>query len=443
MRLFDRYGKLRSALRNGRLHATPKEILPFLRGRLSKSDLPELVIEPADPSELCAVLAFAAEKSMRVAVASGLKPTDVRNLENHLLILTTRLAESPIFSGAHRTTRVGAGLSMESLTVDLTRAGLRWLPLWPVPAGRSPGELFAMGWEGLRNWRDGSTLGHIRGVEWVGYDGTVYHTGSAAITENDPDISGFLFGSRGRMGVITALELDLYAIPEQQTTVLMELPGAPAAVNVMAELRAFEPLPETVVYLGETATQILREGNDFRVSSQATVVLAVEWREAVPEWPSRWASYGQPITEPSAIESLWQDLFRFPRTAARLYPARTEIRLKVPALSLPELEEAARELGREFNLPVALWGTTEAGYVQVWALQPDDQPRTVQHAEELLKKLYEVAVGLDGAGAPGCVLPFDSRIINTNGGHPPLDTIRRKILEKCDPQSLFSPLISS
>jgi FAD/FMN-containing dehydrogenase len=434
--LLDRYGKLRDKLRNGRLHTASKEILAFLKGTVRKEDLPAAVVEPGGMEELRAVLQFAAEKHFKIAVASGLKPAEVSGLGGAFLLLTTRLARPPVFSSSRRGVRVDGGLPVESLMIDLNRAGLRWLPLHPVPSGTSPGELMALGWEGLRTWCDGGFLSQIRAVEWMGFDGTEYVTGPAASDANSPDVSGFLFGSRGSLGIITSLDLDVRAIPRERTAVLLQLPDAASASETLAQLGGFDPQPETVIYWGEAATQILREGNDNRVSDKAVVMLAVEWREAV-SLPADWAGLGHALTDEAAVNALWQDLFRFPKTAARLYPERTGARLWMPADAVAEVEEAAREMGRDFNLPVALWGTVESGQMRVWVLQPDGQTRTQTRAEELLKKLVEVAAEHGGLVAPGNVLPFELRA----PGHPLQRALREKLLQTCDPHGMYAPLV--
>jgi FAD/FMN-containing dehydrogenase len=439
LKLFDRYGKLRESVRDGRLHTEPKDILSFLKGRLGKTDLPAVVIEPANESELRAALMFAAEKKLKVALASGLKPVEVRDLAGHMLVLTTRLTGSPVISSSRRSIRVDAGLPMESLAVDLSRSGLRWHPLLPVPSQTSAGELYAQGWEGLRNWKDGVTLSHVRAVEWMGYDGRLFET-SPVSGDGAPDVSGFLFGSRGAMGVITALELDLQPAPSHRVAVLFELPEARAAYELLADLREGESQPETVVYWGEAATQILREGTDNRVSPAATVMLAVEWSDQDVAWKSAWNGYGEPLIEENSIAALWQDLFRFPRTAARLYPERTGARLSVPAEAVPEMEEAVRELGHDFNFRVALWGTVEAGHVHAWILQPDGQPRTTRRAEELLKKLVEFTLNLGGRVALGCELPFDFKPPQTSVTPNPFESLRAEMQTRCDPNGMFVPL---
>lgn len=439
MALLDRYGKLRDKLRGGRLHTGNKEILTFLQGTVSKDDLPSAVVEPSSEEELRSTLLWAAEKHLKIAVASGLKPIEVRGLSGAFLILTTRLSRPPVFSSSRRSVKVDGGLPVESLMIDLNRAGLRWLPLHPAPSNTSPGELMALGWEGLRSWRDGGFISQIRAVEWMGFDGRTFATGPATIDANTPDVSGFLFGSRGSLGIITSLDLDVHAQPRERTAVLLELPDAAAAAECLAQIGGFDPQPETVVYWSEAATQILREGNDNRVSPRAVNLISVEWREAV-SLPADWASLGEPLTDERAIDALWQDLFRFPRTTARLYPARTGARVWMPASALPEMEEAARELGRDFNYPIALWGTVEGGQMRIWILQPDNQTRTITRGEELLKKLIEAVIAHGGHVSPGNALPFDLR--STSSSHKLVQQVREKLTQTCDPHGMYVPLVN-
>ena len=117
--------------------------------------------------ELRATLDYAAEKHMKVAVGAGLTPTSVRDLAEHVLILTTRLSASPIFSRVRGTARVTGGFPAESLAIDLSHENLDWWPLFPAPPGKSVGALIAEGWEGLRNFRRGGTLAHIQLIECV------------------------------------------------------------------------------------------------------------------------------------------------------------------------------------------------------------------------------------------------------------------------------------
>jgi hypothetical protein len=121
-----------------------------------------------------------------------------------------------------------------------------------------------------------------------------------------------------------------------------------------------------------------------------------------------------------------------------LYPARTCARLRFPSAALAELENAARDLGKEFNFPAALWGNADYGYLHVWILQPDDQARTVREAGELLKKILEVAIVMGGSLVPGAALPFT--MSQSGSSKPEMTSLRAKLLERCDPNGLHVAL---
>ena len=436
VRLFDRYSKLRSRFRTGRVVDEPKEMLPFLKGKLSKSDLPAAIVEPGDLEELRATLEFAAEKQIRVAVAGGLKPTAVDDLDNHFLILTTRLSQSPVISTARRSARVSGGFPVESLAIDLAREGLDWWPLFPVPSGKSVGAMIAGGWEGLRCLRRGGLLCHLNFVEWMSFDGKAYAAGPTVSASASPDVSGLLFGSRGRLGIITGAELSLNPALKARSAALLEFTDAAEAIPFFNDLATYSPQPETVLFWGSVATEIIRQGNDDTISDLCRFTVMVEWDEEQMRLPSPWDSYARYFADDTQVRALWQDVLRLPRTATRLYQGKLETRLRFPAASIAELEEAALELGRDVNLTIAVWGTPDAGYVYLWALLPDAEQVTRQRAQETLNKLTEIAAGLGASRAPSAR--------SARMGNSPESSIagsmRALLSDKCDPAEMFVSL---
>lgn len=438
MRLFDRFSKLRGRFRTGRIVDEPKEMLPRLKGRLSKEDLPTAIVEPGDLDELRATLEFAAEKHHKIAVAAGLTPTGVRNLDNHLLVLTSRLAQSPVISTVRRTARVAGGFPVESLAIDLARESLDWWPLYPVPNGKSIGSLLAGGWEGVRNCRRGGTLSHVNFVEWMGYDGKAYATGPSIATHASPDVSGHIFGSRGSLGIITSAELSLHPALKLRSAALLEFPSAAEAAPFFAELATYSPPPESVLFWGSEAADIIRKGNDGTVTDPARFVVLVEWDIENMTLPSPWDSYARYYGNDVQARALWQDVLRMPRTASRLYPGKTVARVRLSAGGIADLEEAAVELGRDANLPVAVWGTPEIGYVHLWVMQPNTEQVTLNRARETLQKLVEIAINLGASCAPG-----EARSARSRSTLPELkivNSLRSMLTERCDPAALYSPL---
>jgi FAD/FMN-containing dehydrogenase len=433
VRLFDRNTKLRSRLRAGRLLDEPKQMLSLLKGRLSKEDLPAFIAEPADLDELRATLEFAAEKHMRVAVAAGLTPTAVRDLSGNLLLLTSRLSTSPIISTVRRTARVSGGLPAESLAIDLARDSMEWWPLFPVPPGKSVGGLIAEGWEGVRNFRRGGTLTHIQQIDWIGYDGKPHSTGV-----NSPEASGVLFGSRGMFGLITSALLTLRPACKARSAALLEFTAAQDAAACIGDFAASDPQPETVVFWGRTPTEIIRTGNDGTVADGTRCLVLAEWEEERVQLPPPWDAFATYHPTDAEVRVLWQDVLRMPRTAARLYPERLEARVRLPLEAIPDVEEAAAELGRDSNFPLAVWGTVEVGYTHLWVMLPDQEALTRNRGRETLNKLIEIAISLGAKRA--CGNGATSRVNSSSPEGKYAEGVRELMKERCDPAAMHFPL---
>ena len=436
VRLFDRYAKLRPRFRTGRIVVEPKEMLPLLKGHLSKDDLPAAIVEPGDLDELRATLEFVTEKQLKIAVGAGLAPTLINGLNNLLLVLTSRLSQSPVISTVRRTARVSGGFPLESLAIDFAREGLDWWPLYPVPSGKSVGALIAGGWEGIRSFKRGGTLCHINFVEWMGYDGKSYASGPSIATLNAPDVSGSLFGSRGKLGIITGAELTLHPALKKRSAALLEFVSAAEAVQFFAEVATYNPQPESVVFWGGAAVEIIRQGNDGTISDACQFAILVEWDDESMALPSPWDSYARYFENDSEVRGLWQDALRMPRTASRLYRDRLESRLRFPSAMIADLEEAVLELGKDANLSIAVWGTADVGYTHVWILLPDAENVTRTRAQDTLNKVIEAAIGMGGQRAPGkqthrSHATEEARLANT---------LHSMLAERGDPSGMYVPL---
>ncbi|MCB1059736.1 MAG: FAD-binding oxidoreductase [Calditrichaeota bacterium] len=434
MILFDRYSKLKKQAPGAAVYSGQKELLPLLSGSLRKTDLPELIVEPSNVEELQTLLRFAAEKDMRIAVASGHSPVSVSELESAMLILTHRLSGPSQLSSDGMGLWVHSGTPLETVAVELAQRGLVWLPLHPIEPGETMGTLFARAVEGVRSHRGGGVLSNLRRVEWVGYSGERYATGPS-VTGDNLDVSSLLFGSGARYGVSTKFELALEKLPETRTLLVCECASVDELSQMQQNWRYGVPLPDALPFWTAVATDALRQGNDDLVSDSAVALLACEWQGSIGLESSDGVSFKR-VEGNTQVSQMWQNLFRLPRTLARLHPDRSEGRFKLPAESLIDFNERVEELARDRSLSVAVWGTLDSGNVNVWVLHPDSEARTARRAAELLERISEDSLNL--AGCP----------IENAGGMCDLSLYRDSItqgweltmLNKCDPSSRYKPL---
>ncbi|MCC6475587.1 FAD-binding oxidoreductase, partial [bacterium] len=395
MILFDRFAKLRKQIPQSTIHSSQKEILSLLRGTVEKQDPPALVVEPANAGELSILLKFAQDKEMRVAVADGLHPLEVRGLEDQLLILTHRLTGQVRLSSDGMGLWVPAGLPVESLAVELSQRGRVWMPLHPIEPGETMGSLFAKGFEGFRCHAHGGFLSHLRRVEWVGYDGELHASGPGS-GNSDWDVTPLLYGSEARYGIFTRFELALCAPIEEKTLTVTECSSVEEMMEVYRAFSRSVPAPLSLPVWTTEATDYLRLGNDGVISDEAVTLIAVEAEGDGERY--RAENFKQTSEHDAAhVNMLWQHLFRLPRTLARMSPHRSKGRYRLPSEALLDFDERARELARDRNLTTVIWGTLDRGTLHVWVLHPDGEARTARSAAELLERLAEDVIHLGGS----------------------------------------------
>ncbi|MBK6765756.1 MAG: FAD-binding oxidoreductase [bacterium] len=433
MILFDRYAKLKKQAPNAIVHSGQKQLLAHLSGTLRKNDLPELIVEPTSVEDLQAVVRFAAEKEMRVALACGQSPTAVAELEGAMLILTHRLAGPSQLSKDGLGLWVYSGTPLEAVAVELAQRRMEWTPLHPVEPGETMGTFIAQGVEGVRCHRAGGVLSNIRRIEWIGFDGERFVTGPG-LAGDGVDVAPLLFGSGGRYGIITRIEIALQPAPETRTLVVCECDSVDELNGLYQTWQFGSPMPVALPFWTKIATNALRQGNDDLVTDAANAMLACEWDENV-ELDHDFAVRNQRAAGPIEVNQLWQHLFRLPRTLARLFPYRTAGRFRLPADALCDFDERVNELARDRSLSVAVWGTLGTGHVHTWVLRPDEEARTARRAAELLDRLAEDSLNLGG-----CPVVLSSGLADLA---PYRDALTQSweltLLGKCDPHSRFKP----
>lgn len=273
---------------------------------LRKNDLPELICEPTSVEELQVVLKFAAEKGMRVAVASGQAPTAVQELESALLILTHRLAGPSQLSKDGLGMWVYSGSPLEAVAVELAQRGLTWMPLHPLEPGRDTDHF-------VRAWCGRITLPQIgrRSVEcltkdeWVGYDEEALRDWARGLV--DVDLTPLLFGSGARYGVFRNLEIALETAPKSRTMVLCECESVEELARLHQTWQFGLPLPNALPFSTKTTTNALRQGNDNFVSEDAVAMLACEW-EGTLELDARFTIPHQRVEGTDSGESVVAEL---------------------------------------------------------------------------------------------------------------------------------------
>jgi FAD/FMN-containing dehydrogenase len=180
----------------------------YERGRsgfnLALEHHPELIVEATGAADVVAAVRLAAAEGRAVAVMNtGHGPTVPA--DGAVLVQTGRMGGVSV-DPTRRTARVGAGARWRDVIAATTPHGL-------APLNGSSPAVGAVGYTlgggvGLLGRRFGYAADHVRWIEVVTADGTVRQV----TADSDPDLFWALRGAGANFGVVTAMEIDLFAV---------------------------------------------------------------------------------------------------------------------------------------------------------------------------------------------------------------------------------------
>jgi len=395
---------------------------------------PAVVGWPGNADEVAAVVSYARENGLRVAVqAEGHSAGPLAGIgEDTLLLKTGRMTGAEI-NVENRRARVGAAAKWQDVSALASPQGLAGL-------SGSSAEVGVVGYTlgGGHGWlarEHGLACNSVLGAEVVTADGQLLR----ADRENEPDLFWALRGGGGNFGVVTALEFELYPVPElyagmltwpwERTADVLHawrewVSGLPNEMGTWARILQVPPLPDIpepvrgrqlvvveAAYVGaeESGGELLRPMRDLapELDTFASVPpAALGHLHMDPEDPVPFAMSGQMLDElpPAAIDTIVEAVG--PDSGSPLLSL--ELRLLGGALT-----EAAPDAGALASLDQAFL-TLGVGMV----MDPDMAPAINAHLD-LVSNALE---------------PWDSGVTYANFVDVPIDT------RMCYPPDVFDRL---
>jgi FAD/FMN-containing dehydrogenase len=295
---------------------------------------PAKVARPGNADEVAAVVRHARENGLRVAVQAGGHSAGplAGESEDTLLLKTARMSGAEI-DAENRRSRVGAGAKWQDVSALASPQGLAGL-------SGSSAEVGVVGYMlgGGHGWlarKHGLACNSMVGTEVVTADGQLLR----ADRENEPDLFWALRGGGGSFGVVTALEFELYPVPElyagmltwpwERTADVLHawrewVSGLPDDMSTWARVLQVPPLPDIpepvrgrqlvvveAAYLGdeESGGELMRPLRDLAPELDTFAGVppaALGYLHMDPEDPVPFAASGQLLDElpPAAIDTI-------------------------------------------------------------------------------------------------------------------------------------------
>jgi hypothetical protein len=169
---------------------------------------PAGLVRVANPDDVAETIRYAARRGLRIAAqGTGHNAGPIEGLEESLLIRTDSLTEVTIDVAARRA-RVGSGVRWGAVSDIASDAGLAPLSGSSRDVGVAGYSLGGgMGWLGRKHGLQSNAL---TAIELVTADGELRRIDH----DNETDLFWAVRGGGGNFGVVTALEFELFPVPE-------------------------------------------------------------------------------------------------------------------------------------------------------------------------------------------------------------------------------------
>jgi FAD/FMN-containing dehydrogenase len=272
----SRFAKLQSRI-DGRVLTAGDDAWDSSRQtfNLTHDQQPAAVVRVASAQDVAEAVRYAARHGLRIAPQStGHNAGPIEGLEDALLVRTDDLQEVSIDVGARRA-RVGSGVRWAAVADPASEAGLAPLSGSSRDVGVAGYSLGGgMGWLGRKH---GLQTNALTAVEIVTADGELRRVDH----DNETDLFWAVRGGGGNYGVVTALEFELFPVPElyagslffpyERASELMHawhdfvsagLPDEITTVTRVVQLPPMEEIPELLRGKSFTVLQAAYLGNE-------------------------------------------------------------------------------------------------------------------------------------------------------------------------------------
>ncbi len=216
----------------------------------------EMSVAPDSPEQIARLLDFASEHALTVLPwGSGLHQGFGGRVDPDVIISTSRLAGVIEWNPDDLTVVAGSGTTLGALDDEIApRRQSAILPEAMLDA--TVGGVVAAGMSGWRRLRYGPTRDRLLQVELVTGDGRLV-TGGARVVKNVTgyDVPRLIAGSFGSLGIVTAVCLKLWPLPDVTATVTTDDPERALAVSYRPQA-VLETRDGVSVFLGGPAPEV-------------------------------------------------------------------------------------------------------------------------------------------------------------------------------------------
>jgi glycolate oxidase len=415
---------------------------------------PDLVVTPGSTEDVSRVLRVASDEGVPVVpqgMASGLAAGCVP-ISGGIALSMTRMDRLQEIDRVNMTATAEAGLITAVLQDEVEALGLFYPPDPGSLKHSTIGGNVACNAGGPRCLKYGVTGDYVMGLTVVLADGRVLRTGGKAIKNvTGYNLTQLFVGSEGTLGVITEVVVGLIPKPRYVQALLGIFPRLEDASRAVNAVLVEGVIPATLELMDETAIACIEEfmhlglpldkeailileadGND-----EATVLREIETIAAL--CCESGASDIKMAQNEAERQGLWQARRSLLPSLARRAPNQLLEDVTVPRSEIPAMVGRVKEISREYDLPVVVFGHAGDGNLHPTILFDNRDgtrwPLVEQAAHDTFLAALELGGTLSGEHGIGLLKrDYMERALGTAS----MD-VHRGLKQALDPQNILNP----
>jgi glycolate oxidase len=430
----------------------PEDLMLYEYDALSSRRPPEAVVFPATTQQVAAVVKVAARHHCPViarGAGTGLSGGAVA-LEGGVVVSLARMNQILEIDLENQRARVQPGVVNQDLSLAVADAGYYYAPDPSSQKACTLGGNVAENSGGPHTLAYGVTTNHVLGLEVVLPDGCVIRTGARYWDRPGYDLTGFIVGSEGTLGIVTEIVVRLMRLPEAVKTLLAIYDSVADATATVAAITAHGITPAALEMMDGLMLRAIEAATHAGYPLDAAAVLLIELeglREAVEEEAdSITAVCGAHRAREVRVartaeerELLWRGRKNAFGAIGRLTPSFYVQDGVIPRTRLPQMLDYIAGVERRYGLRIGNVFHAGDGNLHPLIMFDSRDAQQVRHAvkaaEEIMGKCVELGGSITGEHGVG---------IEKNELMPLIFSeedlaLMRKLKQVFNPQDLLNP----
>lgn len=439
----------------------PENVLDTLEDRICHSfdgtfaeELPDVVVVPTTTDAVSQVLQIAYREEVPVVpqgMGSGLAAGSVP-FGGGIALSLTRMNRILEIDRENMTATAEAGVITAAFAEEVESVGLFYPPDPGSIKHSTLGGNVACNAGGPRCLKYGVTADYVMGLTVVLADGRVLRMGGKAIK----NVTGYqllqlFIGSEGTLGVITEVLVKLIPKPRYVRTALAIFPHLGDASRAVNRVLMAGVIPATLELMDETAVACIEEAMHLGLPLDKEALLLLEAdgndeasvlreMDTIAEvCRQSGASEVRIAGDERERAELWRARRSLLPSLARRAPNQLLEDVSVPRSEIPRMVQRVKEIGRQYDLPMVVFGHAGDGNLHPTILFDRRDAAQWSRVEQAVRDTFAAAVEMGGTlsgehGIGTLKRDFMELALGTNSVH-----IQRQIKRALDPKNILNP----